>query len=149
MLPELFYTQNCKNFAIFTRKQLLKRDSNTDVFLLNIGKFLRTPILNICVRLLLKQKVIDLSILGFLSRESLSNHPDLVILQKYLSLSNQSFKHSSTHIPSLNLTPALSFEPRFYMFIINGYDTKQTLVVPRLLVYLNIYLSFVQKKYEF
>ena len=32
------------------------------------------------------------------------NHPDLVILQKYQSLSNQSFKHNSTHIPFLNLT---------------------------------------------
>ena len=36
---------------------------------------------------------------------------------------------------SLNLTPMLSFEPRFRMFIINGYYTKkQTLVVLRLLV---------------
>ena len=32
------------------------------------------------------------------------NHPYLVILQKYQSLSNQSFKHNSAHMPSLNLT---------------------------------------------
>ena len=35
------------------------------------------------------------------------------ILQKYLSLSNQNFKHNLVHVLSLNLTPALSFEPRF------------------------------------
>ena len=27
-------------------------------------------------------------------------------------------------MPSLNLTPTLSFEPRFRMFISNGYDRK-------------------------
>ena len=53
-------------------------------------------------------------------------HPDLVISQKYQSLSNQSFKHNSTHIPSLNLTLTLSCRPRFCMFIINGYDSPWT-----------------------
>ena len=52
------------------------------------------------------------------------NHSDLVILQKHQSLSNQSFKHNSVHITSLSLTPTFSFEPRFRMFIINGYDRK-------------------------
>ena len=32
------------------------------------------------------------------------NHPDSVILQKYQSLSNQSFKHNSSHMSSLYLT---------------------------------------------
>ena len=48
------------------------------------------------------------------------NHPDPVILQKYQSLSNQNFKLNSAHMPSLNLTPKLSFEPRFCMFIVKG-----------------------------
>ena len=49
------------------------------------------------------------------------NHPDSVILQKHQSLSKQSFKHSSAHMPFLNLTPNLSFEPRFHMIILNSY----------------------------
>ena len=32
------------------------------------------------------------------------NHHDLVILQKYESLSNQGFKRNSVHMPTLNLT---------------------------------------------
>ena len=48
----------------------------------------------------------------------------LVILQKYQPLSNQSFKHNWKQMPSLSLTPKLSFEPRFCMFIINDYYTK-------------------------
>ena len=51
-------------------------------------------------------------------------YPDLVILQKYQLLPNQGFKHNAAHIPSLSLTPTLSFGPRFCMFIINGYDRK-------------------------
>ena len=35
------------------------------------------------------------------------NHPDSAILQKCQSLSNQSFKHNSAHMPSLNLTSNL------------------------------------------
>ena len=42
-----------------------------------------------------------------------------LLLQKYPPLSNQSFKHNSAHMPSLNLTPTLSFKPRSSMFIIN------------------------------
>ena len=51
-------------------------------------------------------------------------HPDLKILQKYQSLSNQSFKHNLAHIPSLNLTPTRSFEPRF------RYDRKSKRLYP-------------------
>ena len=47
------------------------------------------------------------------SGQSLSKPSDFVILQKYQSLSNQSFKHSSLHMLSLNLTPTPSFERRF------------------------------------
>ena len=47
-----------------------------------------------------------------------------VISQKYQSLSNQSFKHSSAYMPCLYLTPTPTFEPKFRMLIINGYHTK-------------------------
>ena len=33
------------------------------------------------------------------------------------------------HMPSSNLTPTISFEPMFRMFIINGYYTKSKLLV--------------------
>ena len=46
-------------------------------------------------------------------------HPDSVTLQKYQLLSNQSFKPNFAHMPPLNLTPKLSYESRFRMFIIN------------------------------
>ena len=45
------------------------------------------------------------------------------ITKKYQSLSNQSF-YILTHVPSIYLTTTLSCEPRFRMFIINGYYTK-------------------------
>ena len=51
------------------------------------------------------------------------NHPES-ILQKYQSFSNQSSKHNSAQMLSLYLTTTLPFEPRFRMFIINGYYTK-------------------------
>ena len=46
------------------------------------------------------------------------NHPYSVILQKYPSLSNQSFKHNLVHMSSIYLTAALPFETRFRMFIL-------------------------------
>ena len=45
--------------------------------------------------------------------------------QKYQSISNQSFKRNLAHMPCLNLTPKLSFESCFRMFIITGYYTKK------------------------
>ena len=60
----------------------------------------------------------------FFLESRFQNHPDLAMLQKYQSLSNQSFKHNSTYMPSFDLTPTLSFEPRFRMFIITGYESK-------------------------
>ena len=61
----------------------------------------------------------------FFLESRFQNHPDLVILQKYQLLSNKSFKYNLAHVPSLNLTPTLSFEPRFCIFIINGYGRKR------------------------
>ena len=58
------------------------------------------------------------------------NHPDSVTLQKYKSLSNQSLKHNSAHLTYLNLTPTLSFEPRFSIFIINSYCNKRKACSP-------------------
>ena len=59
---------------------------------------------------------------SFFLDSGFQNLPDLLLLEKYQLLSNQSFKYNSAHIPSLNLTPTLSFEPRFRM--LNGYDRK-------------------------
>ena len=42
--------------------------------------------------------------LGLSFRTVTFKHPDLVISQKYQSLSNQSLKHNSAPIPSFNLT---------------------------------------------
>ena len=62
---------------------------------------------------------------GFLFVDNrFQNSPDAVILQKYYSLSNQSFKHNSAYVATLKLICKISFEPRFRMFIINGYYTK-------------------------
>ena len=60
----------------------------------------------------------------FFLNSHFQNQPDLVIIQKYLPFPNQSFKQNPAHIPSLSLTPTLSFEHWFRMFIINSYDRK-------------------------
>ena len=52
------------------------------------------------------------------------NPSDSGILWKYQPLSNQSFKHKSANILSLNLSPKLYFELSFCIFIFNGYYTK-------------------------
>ena len=54
----------------------------------------------------------------------MQNHLDSVLLEKYQSRSNQIFKHNSADTPSLNLTINFSFGTRLFMFIINGYCTK-------------------------
>ena len=48
----------------------------------------------------------------------------LTYITKIPSVSNQSFKRNSVHVPSLNVTTTLSLELRFRIFIINGYDKK-------------------------
>ena len=59
------------------------------------------------------------------SGHSLLNHLDSLVLQKYQSLSNQSFKYNLALLPSLYLTPTLSFELRFRVFFNNGQYTKR------------------------
>ena len=82
-----------KLFCNFITKRLQHK-----CFPVNIGKLLRTPTLNnISVRMLLKllQEVI---VQDFLSAESLSNHTDLLILQKYQLLSIQNALHFTLNI---------------------------------------------------
>ena len=124
MLKSLLNKGAGRKVCNFIKKRLQHR-----CFPVNIGKFLRTPILkNICVRVLLK-RLSEVIVKTFL-KSHFQNHLDSVILQKYKWLSNQNFKHNSVHMPSLNLTPTLSFEPRFRMFIINGYDRKANAISP-------------------
>ena len=76
------------------------------------------------------------------------------ILQKSQSLSNQSFKHNSTHMPSLNLAPNLSFEPTFRMFIINVYYKKSKRLLSLDSMFhlhtfiLNLIMQILTTKYE-
>ena len=65
------------------------------------------------------------------------NHPDSLILQKYQSVSNQSVKHNLVQMPSLNLTPKLSFK-RFVCLSVTLLHKEQTLVVLGLLLCLFI-----------
>ena len=94
-------------------------------------------------------------LLGTLCLDSrFQNHPDSVILQKYQSLSKQSFKHNSAHMPFLNLTSNLSFEPRFHMIIINSYYMgglpKTFLIYPTIMKLGTVipYLTKIQKLCE-
>ena len=111
-----------KNFAIFTRKHVLKQACNFIKKKLQQSsckcwEISKKPVLkNTCVRLLLKrlQEVIDQ---GFLSGESLSKPSRLSNITKI----PVAFQPE----PSLNLTPTLYFELRFPIFIINGYERKK------------------------
>ena len=120
-----------KNFAIFTRKdqcwslfwmnELLKRDSNT-CFPVNIGKFPKNLFWTTFAYACFWRDFRKLLIRAFSLENHFQNHPDLVILEKI----PVGFKPE----PSLNLTPTLYFEPRFPMFIINGYDRKANACSP-------------------
>ena len=46
------------------------------------------------------------------------------VILKHQLFSYQSYKHNLAQMPSLNLTPKLSFEPRFCMLTINVYYIK-------------------------
>ena len=84
-------------------------------------KFLRTPILkNFCIRLLLNW-LYEVIVWNFISGVHLKSSS--VILQRCQWLSNQSFKQNLWHVLSIHLTPMLSCEPRFPMFI-NRHYTK-------------------------
>ena len=67
----------------------------------------------------------EVTVWNFFLDSCFQSHPDSLLLGKYQLRSNQNFKHNSAYIPSVNLTPDFSFEPRFCMFIINGYYTKR------------------------
>ena len=116
-----------KNFAIFTRKHVLKQACNFIKKKLQQSsckcwEISKKPVLkNTCVRLLLKrlQEVIDQD---FLSGESLSKPSRLSNITKI----PVAFKPE----PSLNLTPTLYFELRFPIFIISGYDRKKNACSP-------------------
>ena len=117
-----------QTFAIFTGKHLcwslffnlLNRNSDTGVF--QLRNFKKTYFKNIFVRPLHNFRKLLFEALFLDNR--FQNNPDSVILRKYQSLSNQSFKHKSARMSSLYLTPTLPFEPSFRMFVINGYYTK-------------------------
>ena len=117
-----------QTFATFTGKHLcwsrffnlLNKDSDTGVF--QLRNFTKTYFKNIFVRLLHNFRKLLFEALFLDNR--FQNNPDSEILQKYQSLSNQSFKHKSASMSSLYLTPTLPFEPSFRMFVINGYYTK-------------------------
>ena len=114
-----------KNFAIFTRKHmcwnrpvtLLKRDSTTDVFPVNIGKFL-------------KKTYFEEHLRPPASEETLRSDWLRLSFWRIAFKNIQTFKPE----PPLNLTPTLYFELRFPVSIINGSTERQTLLVPGLLV---------------
>ena len=116
-----------ENFAIFTEKHLcwslffsfIKKRLQHRCF--TDAKFLRTPILkNTCVRLLLNYFGKWFFVTLFMDSR-FQHHPDSEILQKYQLLSNQCFKHNSTHMSSLHSTPTFPFESRFRVFIIKAW----------------------------
>ena len=98
-----------KNFAIFTGKHLCEIFKNTILKISAYGCFWTDFIK---------------WLFGTLLLDCILNHLDSVILQTYKSLSNQSFKENFAYMSSIYLTLTLSCEPRFCMFIINGYYTK-------------------------
>ena len=86
-------------------------------------KLLRTPILkNICIWLLLNW-LYEVIIWNFVSLSHLKPSRLCNIIKIPLAF-KPNFKQNSVHMPSIYLTPTLSFEPRFCMFIINSYYTK-------------------------
>ena len=123
-LTEAFYRKSCWKKCSNIRKKIpvlkpllnkaagrkaWKKDSSTDVFLWilrNFYLFWRTSLYD---RFWSDFK--KWLFRTFFRDGCFQNHPDLVILQKYQSLSSQSFKHNSAHIPSINLTTTLSVEP--------------------------------------
>ena len=119
---QLLYESEKRNHQRFSIRPLFLKSlqyswENTCV------KILRTPILkNSCLQLLLNwlfEVIVWKFVSGLhLKRSWLSN------ITKYQSLSSQSFKQILVHMLSIYLTPALSCEPRFHMFIINDYCTE-------------------------
>ena len=112
-----------KNFAIFTRKHnihlffnFIEHRLQHRCFPVNIVKFRKNQFWRTSPYACFWKDFRKWLIRTFFLKRRFQNHPDLVILQKYQSLSNQ----NSLYI--LNLT--LYFELRFLIFIIIGYDRK-------------------------
>ena len=82
-----------KKVAGHKASSIIKKDSRARIYK------------NFSIRLLLVS--LESDCLGLFFWKVTFKHPDLVILQKYQSLSNKSFKHNSAHVSSLHLTPAL------------------------------------------
>ena len=139
-LPLTFFKKVVhKNFAIFTGKHLcwslffiklqafrlvtsLKRDSSKGV--LPMQNSWETPILkNTCVWLLLNW-LYKMVVWNFVSGQSLSKPSWRSNMTKIPVAFKPDFKYNLLHMRSLYLTLTLSFEPRFFMFIINGNYTK-------------------------
>ena len=89
-----------------------------------------TPILkNICVWLLLNW-LYKMVVWNFVSGQSLSKPSWLSNITKIPVAFKPDFKSNLLHMRSLYLTLTLSFEPRFFMFIINGNYTKSKRLQP-------------------
>ena len=101
------------NFAIFAEKQLC-----WSLFLIELPTFRsNTGVLRMLLNWLYRKWLFGN--LFLVSR--FQNHPDIVILQKYQSLSKKCFKHNPGHMPFLYLTPTSSLKPSLSrMFISNG-----------------------------
>ena len=107
-----------KNFAIFTRKHLCWslfqiKKTRTQMFSCEYWEISKNTYFEEHLRTAASEETLESDCLG-------------------LSFWRVPFKPE----PSLNLTLSLYSENRFSMFIINGYDIKQTLVVPGLPVLL-------------
>ena len=129
-----------KNFAIFSRKHLrwslfqikllvvrpanLFKKTQTQMFFCKYCEISKSTYFQKHLHMAISEASLGSDCLELSFCAFTFKHPELEILQKYQSLSHQSFKHNLAHIPSLNLTPILSFGSRFCMFIINGYDRK-------------------------
>ena len=131
---QVFYKKSCSEKicnTIFTRtinKVLLKMDSNTDALLWILGNFKE--------HLFWRTSAYGCSWRDFRKWLFSLLLSDWRVAFKTTLFSNQSFKHNSAHMPSLNLTSKLYFEPRFRMFIINSYyRKKKAVVVPGLFIW--------------
>ena len=142
--PEVFFKKTVlENFAIFTGKHLcwsfffynvldfqgcnVKKESSAQV-LFCCEIFVRHLFWKTSANGCFKTDFTKWLFGTLLLDSSFQNHPDSVLLQKYQSLSNRTSWYNSVHMPSLHLAPTLPFEPRFRMFIINGYYTKNKLL---------------------
>ena len=85
----------------FRPETLLERDSNIGVF--PVAKFCQNSFLKNSSELNLGSNCLEICFWTVAFKTILAQ------LQKYQSLSNKSFKHNSTPIPSLYLTATLSF----------------------------------------